>query len=425
MDSLSKFAQDTEPVRREPASGRRTARTVLQVCLLLFTPVLALGVQLAAVTDGWIKPVLEEHVPYLALNTLCTVIVTLLAQQAHGQISLRLTRTLNAAFLVHGCLAFAVLVMRMPFSRSAMLAGLIVSLVAAVLIIFVRETRAGPRVGAIQGRTEALPLSNVETIMSPEQDLRQYDVLLTPMSTPLSAEWSAAVSRAMLTGTQLRHAAEYLEEARGQTSVRHFHVDHLSDNAGQYAWIKRTFDLVLIIAVLPVAAPLMLITALMVLVLMGRPVLFVQERVGLGGRVFRMFKFRTMAPNRASTTSATAVGDMRVTSLGRILRRYRLDELPQFLNVAAGEMSLIGPRPEQPSLQADYVRQEPAFAYRNLVRPGITGWAQIHSGYASNLEESRLKLSYDLYYVKNISLGLDLQIALRTIWTLLSGHGAR
>lgn len=139
-----------------------------------------------------------------------------------------------------------------------------------------------------------------------------------------------------------------------------------------------------------------------------------------------MYKLRTMrdsADNRVGT--ATSIGDNRVTKAGQILRRFRIDELPQLWNVLKGDMSLIGPRPEQEGLSYAYISSVPSFAYRSLVRPGITGWAQVNAGYAANLEESRVKLSYDLFYVKNISFSLDIQIVLRTVFTILGGAGVR
>src|SRR5439155_16227982 len=131
------------------------------------------------------------------------------------------------------------------------------------------------------------------------------------------------------------------------------------------------------------------------------------------------------AATSAAEASATSRGDARVTRLGRFLRRFRIDEIPQLWNVALGDMSFIGPRPEQPALTHSYIREAPAFAYRQLVRPGISGWAQVRAGYAANLEETKVKLGYDLFYLKNFSLGLDLQIMLRTLWTLFAGGGVR
>lgn len=385
---------------------------------------LAVAVQIGvAIWSGDSLP--SDHTVNAVLNVTCTAVVVTSAWRSHGQLRMRLSRSLNTAFLLHGCLCLVVLVTRLPFSRTSMLLTLGLSLAGGALIVFLRERTAGPRVGVILNGAKAPPLAGAEMIASPTQDLRRYNVILTPMNMPLSAEWSAALSRAMLSGTQLRHVAEYLEEARGQTSIKHFHIDHLSDQAGHYAWIKRVSDLAATLLLLPVTLPLMLITALLVLVMMGRPVLFVQERIGLGGRRFRMFKFRTMASSASGEARAAKAGDLRVTPLGHILRRYRLDELPQFLNIALGDMSLIGPRPEWTLLHDEYVRQEPAYVYRNLVRPGITGWAQIRSGYSSNIAEARIKLSFNLYYVKNISLALDLQIAVRTLWALVTGYGAR
>lgn len=423
MNETLKAVRFAGQKRFSPAERARL-RSIAPAALPLVTVLLAALLQVGVITHWGATPLLSAYTAFAALNVGCTMSVVVSAWRLHGQLRLRLTRTLNTAILMHGLLALTVLIIRLPFSRPAMLLALGVSLAGGTLIVFLRECSAGPRVGMIQDGIEPIPLVGAEILTSPEEDLRRYNVILTPMK-PLSAEWSASLSRAMLSGAQLRHAAEYLEEARGQTSVRHFHIDHLSDRAGQYEWVKRAADLALTVFFLPVTLPLMLVTAGLVLLFMGRPVLFVQDRVGIGGRRFRMFKFRTMARGSPEHGAATVCGDQRVTSLGRVLRRYRLDELPQFLNIARGDMSLIGPRPEWVVLHEEYASHEPAYVYRNLVRPGLTGWAQVRSGYAGDLAETRVKLSYDLYYVKNLSLGLDLQIALRTLWALISGYGAR
>jgi lipopolysaccharide/colanic/teichoic acid biosynthesis glycosyltransferase len=139
-----------------------------------------------------------------------------------------------------------------------------------------------------------------------------------------------------------------------------------------------------------------------------------------------MLKLRTMrAAAPSDAVIATTRQDPRITPFGRWLRRFRIDELPQLWNVLVGDMSLIGPRPEQPALAERYARDVPAFAYRQLVRPGITGWAQVRAGYAADLEETKIKLAYDLFYLKNFTLGLDLRILIRTVWTLISGAGVR
>ena len=188
---------------------------------------------------------------------------------------------------------------------------------------------------------------------------------------------------------------------------------------------KRLFDVLVSLALAPLMLPILVAASAIILLTMGRPVLFRQARVGLGGRPFIILKLRTMRPSEADGQIATTIADRRVTPVGRWLRRFHIDELPQFWNVLTGEMSLIGPRPEQPALAEAYAREVPAFAYRQLVRPGITGWAQVRAGYAANLAETRVKLEHDLFYLKNCSLGLDVEIFARTIWALISGAGAR
>jgi lipopolysaccharide/colanic/teichoic acid biosynthesis glycosyltransferase len=153
----------------------------------------------------------------------------------------------------------------------------------------------------------------------------------------------------------------------------------------------------------------------------------VQDRVGLGGKSFKMLKLRTMRPAAVGAAAAAtdAANSVRITPVGRFLRKYRIDELPQLFNVLVGNMSVVGPRPEWKVLSDAYREKFPVYSYRTLVRPGITGWAQVRSGYAADLEETRMKVGYDLFYIKNFSFALDVQILVRTIWTLVSAFGAR
>lgn len=156
------------------------------------------------------------------------------------------------------------------------------------------------------------------------------------------------------------------------------------------------------------------------------PVLFAQDRVGHRGRAFRLYKIRTMVHQPADAPARWAgASDARITRLGGVLRRLRVDELPQLYNVLRGEMSLVGPRPEQPTIVRELQRSIAFFDYRHLVKPGITGWAQIHQGYAASVEASAIKLSYDLYYVGRHSLAMDLDIILRTLFVMVARIGSR
>jgi len=156
------------------------------------------------------------------------------------------------------------------------------------------------------------------------------------------------------------------------------------------------------------------------------PVIYRQERVGKDGDRFTLYKFRTMVKDaEIDGPKFAAEGDPRLTRTGRLLRKTRMDELPQLWNVIRGSLSLVGPRPERPVFVDEYVRTIPFYNNRSLVRPGVTGWAQVNYGYADDEADAIEKLTYDLYYVKHMALGLDFQILGKSVWTVLTGFGAR
>ena len=189
---------------------------------------------------------------------------------------------------------------------------------------------------------------------------------------------------------------------------------------------KRLTDVIVAATMLVVLAPVMVFAALLVLVTDGRPILYVQERTGQGGRPYRIRKFRTMRRDAEELGAAWATDrDPRVLPVGRFLRRSRLDELPQLWNVLRGDMSLVGPRPERDVFLRELKARWPLFALRELAKPGLSGWAQLKYGYGSTIEEQGRKLEYDLYYIKNISLFLDLVCLLATAKVVLLGRGAR
>ena len=188
---------------------------------------------------------------------------------------------------------------------------------------------------------------------------------------------------------------------------------------------QRVFDLVVSSFGLLVAAVLSVVIVPAIIIDSGLPVFFTQKRIGLEGEPFSMHKFRTMR-KRAGTEASFADDDADlITPLGAILRKFRLDEIPQLWDVLRGEMSVVGPRPEQPEFVAEYEDKIPFYRYRHNLRPGITGWAQINFSYAGNLEEASRKLEYDLYYIKNRNTLLDIQVILKTVETMLGMRGAK
>jgi sugar transferase (PEP-CTERM system associated) len=191
--------------------------------------------------------------------------------------------------------------------------------------------------------------------------------------------------------------------------------------------VKRVFDLLASLILLFVCWPIMAVAALCIYLESGAPVLFRQERVGKDGHAFGLLKFRSMRNNAEADGIPQWAGanDDRVTRAGRVMRKLRIDELPQLFNVIRGEMSFVGPRPERPFFVDQLSQQIPYYALRHSVRPGITGWAQVRYPYGATVDDAVEKLQYDLYYVKNHSLFLDLMILLSTVEVVLWGKGAR
>ncbi len=192
-----------------------------------------------------------------------------------------------------------------------------------------------------------------------------------------------------------------------------------------YDLAKRVMDLVLVLGLLPLWLPLGLLVGLTVRLDSPGPAVFVQWRTGRHGQPFRLFKFRSMRHSDDTTARFAQDKDPRITRLGQFLRKTRLDEIPQLWNVLRGEMSLIGPRPEQLDFVRQFASRIPSYPYRHLVRPGLTGWAQVQQGYAASEDETLTKLGYDLYYVSHYSLAMDLLIAFKTVRIVLTGQGAR
>jgi lipopolysaccharide/colanic/teichoic acid biosynthesis glycosyltransferase len=246
-------------------------------------------------------------------------------------------------------------------------------------------------------------------------------------------DWARMLAIAAVRGHEVYHTKVLMESITGRVSM-----DHLSENSFgslvpnlAYVHTKRMLDLFSIVVLSPFLALLLLGIALIVKLSSPGPVLFIQERMGHRGIPFRMIKFRTMYVRSAVSDAAargdamTTIRDPRVTRIGHFLRRSRMDELPQIFHVLKGEMSWIGPRPEAIPLSRWYEGEIPFYHYRHIVRPGISGWAQVQQGHVTDLASVRAKLSYDFYYIKNFSAWLDVLIALKTLRTILNGFGAR
>lgn len=247
-----------------------------------------------------------------------------------------------------------------------------------------------------------------------------------------SDDWANRIAAFALEGVPVYHFKDTIENLLGQVEI-----EKLSENTlgslnpnDVYLNIKSSFDRLSAILVLVMISPLLVLIAIAIKLDTPGPVLFKQERVGFRKRTFTVYKFRTMIAAQPGDHdrrigAITRENDPRITRVGRHLRRYRIDELPQLFNIVRGEMSLIGPRPEALALAEWYEKEIPFYHYRHIIKPGITGWAQVNQGHVSDVSDVTRKLHLDFYYVKHFSFWLDIYITLKTIRVMLRGHGAK
>jgi sugar transferase (PEP-CTERM system associated) len=234
-----------------------------------------------------------------------------------------------------------------------------------------------------------------------------------------------------LDGVTFDHLASVYEELTGKIAVENLRPSWLIFSSGfkksrLVRAGKRLLDVVSAVVGLVLAAPIMGVVAAAVKLTSGGPAVYRQQRVGLQNRPFTVYKFRSMRQDAEVGTGAVWArkNDNRVTPVGRFLRRTRLDELPQLWNVLVGDMSLVGPRPERPEFVSQLTEQIPFYGQRHAIRPGLTGWAQVRYAYGASVEDSLEKLQYDLFYIKNLSIPLDLFIVFSTIKTVLFRRGS-
>jgi sugar transferase (PEP-CTERM system associated) len=235
-----------------------------------------------------------------------------------------------------------------------------------------------------------------------------------------------------LDGVSFEHLASVYEKYTGKIAVENLRPSWLIFSDGfkkgrVQNLVKRTLDIGLALIGLALALPIMAAVAIAVKCSSRGPAFYHQGRVGQYGRVFVLHKFRSMRADAEKDTGAVwaQAGDNRVTSVGRMLRRTRLDELPQLWNVLCGHMSFVGPRPERPEFVSSLTRQIPYYGQRHTVRPGLTGWAQVRYTYGASIEDALEKLQYDLFYIKNRTLAFDLFIIAKTLKTVVMRKGGQ
>ncbi|MER8395441.1 sugar transferase [Mesorhizobium sp. M1340] len=285
--------------------------------------------------------------------------------------------------------------------------------------------------GGDVNRLESIPGVSWHKIHSPDTVVEYASGVVADLRADLSDEWERYIADSALSGTPVYHVKQISESLTGRVEIEHLSENTLGSlNPNQaYLKIKQAIDWASALLVLVVFSPLLLFVAIAVKIDSPGPALFRQKRMGYRGHPYEVYKFRTMKLSDIAVdekeAAITKAGDARITRLGQFLRKSRIDELPQAFNILRGEMSWIGPRPEALVLSKWYEAELPFYRYRHIVRPGITGWAQVNQGHVAAVDDVLEKLHYDFYYIKNFSPWLDVLIVFRTIRTMLTGFGAR
>lgn len=278
------------------------------------------------------------------------------------------------------------------------------------------------------------PNASVLAVVEPDGDpadvpLTDDVTLVVDLRSSLSPDMARLVSSASVSGQRVRPLVDVYEEYTGRLPLIHIVRGWELTRPvarSKYSPVKRVVDLIAVVATAFIWVPLMGVVWLVIRLDSGAPSVYRQERVGKSGETFTLRKFRTMVPDaEVNGPQFAQKNDPRLTRVGGVLRRTRLDELPQIWNVVKGDLAIVGPRPERPVFVQRFSESIPFYDSRHLVRPGITGWAQVQRGYGDSDEDAFDKLTYDLYYVKHSSIWLDLRILAKSIWTVLTGAGAR
>lgn len=279
---------------------------------------------------------------------------------------------------------------------------------------------------------EGFPVfGNSEQMLQIIEDQRISDVVIGIMGVMRGITFQRILD-AQEDGAEIIPMPTLYEEMTGRVPIHHLESDWIVRSfvdqarvSGFYELFKRLMDILGGLAGMALFLIVFPLVALAIIIDSGRPIFYTQSRLGKSGSLFNIRKFRTMYRNAEADGKArlASENDPRITRVGNFLRKTRLDELPQFWNVVRGEMSLVGPRAERPELVAEFQRQIPFYRARLLVKPGLSGWAQINYGYVASITETAVKLEYDLYYIKHRTLMMDIQIVLRTIGTAVRGAG--
>jgi lipopolysaccharide/colanic/teichoic acid biosynthesis glycosyltransferase len=335
----------------------------------------------------------------------------------------------------HGVVVMWFVLTRFPYDRVGLAGGFLLHVSWLFILYVYAERKVRRRIAVVPfGRIERLTqIRAVDWLVLKRprlEDTRACNAIVADFRADLPDEWEAFLADAAVAGRIVYQVKQLSESLTGRVEL-----EQLSENsfgsllpARGYFYLKGLADFLFAVVLLPIALPVMGAIAIAVRLESKGSALFRQTRVGHAGRPITIYKFRTMRPGEDADERSAAItkdGDGRITKVGKWLRMLRIDELPQIFNILKWQMSWIGPRPEAEVLSIWYTSEIPFYRYRHVVKPGISGWAQVNQGHVAAVDEVHRKLQYDFYYIKYFSPWLDVLILFRTIKTMLTGFGSR
>lgn len=402
-----------------------TTQTLLGSLLCILLPAFLLWGNSLFSLDTRYNSIVASFIAFVCITITLRI---LLKYPGNKSISFVLSTLISWYFIIYSALFF----FRVEYSVVFLAINFTLTLLFCFIGYFLSRQWLVPKIAFVPyGRAKNIDkISNVEWIelTSPFLVQRRINAIAVDLHTNLTPEWQKFLANCTLQGIPVYNSRQLEESLTGRVKIRHMYENDLGSLLPSpiYSLIKRCIDILLIVITFPITLPIMLITAIAIRLESDGGAMFIQKRVGQGGKEFNIYKFRSMCKDSEKDGAKFAQsGDMRVTRIGKFIRKTRIDELPQFFNVLKGDMSLIGPRPEQKAFVDKFEEEIPFYNYRHIVKPGISGWAQVVHGYAADVDDTRVKIEHDFYYIKNFSFWLDILIVFKTLKTMLTGFGAR
>jgi len=411
----------------------RLGRTRVQIAgALLFGVLAPVALRWGPDVEGWLLP---EQITTIVATTLAITLGLLALRQLAKLPGVEEIVYCVPALLVSFLLVLsALLMLRLEYNRYLFPTSFALTVLWVFLAHALYRRYRTVRLAIVPGG-EVDTLAAIREVTwlpleSPTLPEGRLNGLVVDLRQDLDPHWERFIADCALAGIRIFHVKQIRESLTGRLEIMHLSENTLGsiNPDALYLKIKQGLDWILALVALIVLFPALLLVGLAIRLESPGPAIFRQTRIGFRGRPFELLKFRTMQHGGGpgdTLDSAVVKDDPRITGLGKFLRRTRIDELPQLINVLRGEMSWIGPRPETVPLSKWYDRELSFYRYRNIVRPGISGWAQVNQGHVTAVDQTLEKLHYDFYYIKNFSPWLDVLIAFRTVGIMVSGFGAR